>query len=99
LLCLLAVAAANPTAVTWYLGRPSKSDLHTLIEKDCYHGTYGANELSLFTCTHDEIDLEEFATVASGTPLGFVEVAHPLEAKRYVELSLDARLLWNMRRK
>jgi hypothetical protein len=95
LLCLLAVAAANPTPVTWYLGRPSKSDLRTLIEKNCYHGTYGANELSLFTCTHDGMGLEEFATVASGTPLCFVEVAHPLEAKRYVELSLDARILWN----
>jgi len=69
------------------------SDYHlqSIIDRDCYRGTYG--RLSLFTCPLTHVYLESFAT--SDQLLCVVEASNYPMAAKIISLSGEVDLLWN----
>jgi len=89
---LLALVLASANGIEWYQQKDlSNYHLQSLIDRDCYRGTYGS--LSLFTCPLTHVYLESFAT--SDQLLCVVEASDYFMAAKILPLTDDVDLLWN----
>jgi hypothetical protein len=94
---ILLVAVAESTS--WYAAYGiSEKDAEYLKEKRCFRGTYGVDELSLLTCSHE--DSQFLAEIPDHSPVCILELAQPND-ERVAELATrsgELTVLYNFRR-
>jgi hypothetical protein len=99
MLLSLALLVAFAESTSWYAAYGvSEKDAEYLKEKRCFRGTYGVDEISLLTCSHE--DSQFLAEIPDHTPVCILELAQPND-ERVAQLATqsgEVTVLYNFKR-